>query len=196
MDYDKLREEHPEVISMEQFYRICRISKQKARWILENGVVPCRDSGKKTRRFQIRLEDVIVFLRKRDDGLLEGVIPVGGFSSGSGTVSQPQYELDSGELCSYLLEQWQAEPDMLTTKQAATLCGYTMYTMTRWAQDGLVKAVLYYRKYLVSKGSLAEFLSSGAGQGITAMSQTHRDLMDDFSAQQQNSAMELGSMAL
>ena len=196
MDYDKLREEYPKIISMEQFYRICRISKRKARWILENGVVPCRDSGKKTRRFQIRLEDVIVFLRKRDDGLLEGVIPVGGFSSGSTTVTQPRYDLDSEMLCSFLLEQWQGEPDMLTTRQAATLCGYTMYTMTRWAQDGLVKGVLYYRKYLVSKGSLAEFLSSRIGQGITAMSELHRELLEEFCAQQQNSAMELGSMAL
>ncbi len=196
MDYNKLREEYPEVISMDQFYRICRISKRKARWILENGVVPCRDSGKKTRRFQIRLEDAIAFLRKRDEGLLEGVIPVGGFSSKSAADSRPKYDLDSGELCSFLAAQWQGEPDMLTSRQAAALCGYNMYTINRWAQDHLVKAVLYYGKYLISKDSLAEFLSSGAGQSITAMSELHRELLEDFCAQQQNSAMELGSMAL
>ncbi len=161
MDYDKLWEEYPEVISMDQFYRICQISKRKARWILENGVVPCRDSGKKTRRFQIRLEDVIAFLRKRDEGLLEGVIPVGGFSSKSAADGRPRYDLDSDELCSFLVAQWQDEPDMLTSRHAAALCGYNMYTINRWAQDRLVKAVLYYGKYLISKDSPAEYLSSG-----------------------------------
>ena len=31
-------------------------------WLLENGVIPCEDSGKKTRRFRIKLEDIINFL--------------------------------------------------------------------------------------------------------------------------------------
>ena len=31
-------------------------------WLLENGAIPCEDSGKKTRRFRIKLEDIINFL--------------------------------------------------------------------------------------------------------------------------------------
>ena len=62
MDYEYLRQQYPETISMDQLYRICHISKRKAKWLLENGVIPCTDSGKQTRRFQIRLDDVITFL--------------------------------------------------------------------------------------------------------------------------------------
>lgn len=163
MDYDKLREEYPEVISMEQFSQICHISKRKARWILENGLVPCRDSGKHARLFQLQLEDVIEFLQKRDAGLLEDAIPGGGFSSASATAPPPQYAFDSDAFCSFLLAQWHEEPDMLTTKQAAALCGYTTSTMNRWTQEGLVRAVLYFGNYLISKDSPAEFLSSPAG---------------------------------
>ena len=79
MDYSYLRREYPETISMDQLYRICHISKRKARWLLEHGVIPCQDSGKQTRRFSIRLEDVICFLEQRDAGLLGDVIPQGFF---------------------------------------------------------------------------------------------------------------------
>ena len=56
MDYSFLRDQYPEVITMDQLYRICHISKRKARWLLENGVIPCEDSGKKTRRFKIKIK--------------------------------------------------------------------------------------------------------------------------------------------
>lgn len=46
MDYRYLRRKYPETISMDQLYRICHISKRKARWLLEHGVIPCQDSGK------------------------------------------------------------------------------------------------------------------------------------------------------
>ena len=82
MDYGYLREQYPAAISKDQLYRICHISKRKALWLLEHGVIPCEDSGKQTRRFRIQLEDVIDFLERRDTGELDGVLPVGCFSSG------------------------------------------------------------------------------------------------------------------
>lgn len=68
MGHGSLRESYPATISMGQLYRICHISKRKARWLLEQGIIPCVDSGKKTRRFSIQLEDVIIFLERRDAG--------------------------------------------------------------------------------------------------------------------------------
>ena len=40
MDYGYLREQYPAVISKDQLYRICHISKRKALWLLEHGVIP------------------------------------------------------------------------------------------------------------------------------------------------------------
>ena len=62
INYSNLREEYPAIITLEQLYRICHISKRKGRWLLENGVIPCQDSGKRTRRFRIKIEDVITYL--------------------------------------------------------------------------------------------------------------------------------------
>lgn len=59
-DYSHLLTEYPATISMDQLYKICHISKRKARWLLEHGVIPCEDNGNQTRRFAIKLTDVII----------------------------------------------------------------------------------------------------------------------------------------
>nr|WP_325198969.1 helix-turn-helix domain-containing protein [uncultured Oscillibacter sp.] len=196
MDYDYLREQYPETISMDQLYRICHISKRKAKWLLENGVIPCEDSGKQTRRFQIHLEDVIVFLERRDAGLLQEAIPAGIFSSGGRTFEQPRQILDSGSLAAFLLERWADAPDLLTVAQTASLCGYGPSAINRWVRDGLVEAVSYRGHNLIFKESLADRLASYEGQTISARSELHKELLEEFQREEQNSGMEWGSMSL
>ena len=65
-DYAYLRKEYPEIITKEQFYKIAHISKATALYLLTSGKVPCVDSGKKTRKYKIRLDDVIAYLVDRD----------------------------------------------------------------------------------------------------------------------------------
>ena len=64
--YDEIRKQYPETISKDQFYRIAHISKATALYLLQSGLVPCIDSGKKTRRYTIRTEDVITYLMERE----------------------------------------------------------------------------------------------------------------------------------
>lgn len=51
--------------------------------------------------------------------------------------------------------------------------------------------MLYHERYLVSKESLADFLSSKDGQDIVQKSELHRDMIEEFMAEQENSGMEL-----
>ena len=196
MDYSYLRNEYPETVSMDQLYRICHISKRKAKWLLENGIIPCQDSGRQTRRFQIQLEDIITFLERRDAGLLREDIPAGIFSSSGRTLENPRQILDSGALCAFLLDRWADAPDMLTVAQAASLCGYGPSTINRWVRDSIVEAVRCYGSNLISKESLAERLASSEGQLIPARSALHEELLEGFRAEEQNSGMEWGSMPL
>lgn len=189
MDYEKLREEYPETITMEQFYRIAHISKRKASWLLTNGIVPCEDSGKQTRRFKIRLDDVIDYLQKVQGGTLNVSIPSGIFASGA-TSKPPREYLDCDELKEQFLADWYAAPDMLTVKQASEISGYVGTSILRWVNQKQVKGVLYHERYLISKESLAEFLSSKDGQDIVQKSEIHRDVIEQFMAEQKNSGME------
>ena len=201
MDYSFLRDQYPEVITMDQLYRICHISKRKARWLLENGVIPCEDSGKKTRRFKIKLDDVIEFLELRDAGLLDDVMPVGIFSSDEYGYPprQPRTRLDNGALQAFLLDCWVDAPDMLTIPQTASLCGYSVTTLVRWFQKELFAGIRYRGMILISKECLAEWLASDRGQSIQQQSTTHQELIEEFQIQeieQKNSGMGFGSMSL
>lgn len=196
MDYEYLRQQYPEIISMDQLYRICHISKRKAKWLLENGVIPCKDSGKQTRRFQICLDDVITFLERREAGLLHENIPTGIFSSGGRTLERPRQTLDSEALSAFFLERWADSADMLTAPQAASLCGYGTTAINRWIKEGTVNGVCYRGKNLISKKSLAEYLASQEGQLIPVRSMRYKELLEEFQAEEQNSGMEWESMSL
>ena len=55
----------PDVITKDQLYRICHISKSTALYLLQSGKIPCTYTGKKTRCYKIKKEDVIAYLENR-----------------------------------------------------------------------------------------------------------------------------------
>ena len=77
--YIKLKEQYPEYISLDQFYQICRIAKRSARYLVEHGIVPAVDTGKKTWRYKIHIDDTITYLQQRER--LGNMIPSGAVSS-------------------------------------------------------------------------------------------------------------------
>jgi excisionase family DNA binding protein len=187
-NYIAILKDCPEWLSLEQFRAVAHISKRKAKWLLENDVIPCEDSGKHTHRFQIRRSDVADFLRRRDAGELNNIIPIGAFSNKQlHNTSLPNTEL--GELFSFLIDEWAYMPDMLTTKQATDLIGYNETTINKWAADGKIQAVNFYGKNLISKESLAEYLASYDGQRIARPSQKHRDIIEAYQDKGQESTL-------
>ena len=64
---NEILQQYPEYITKDQMYRICHISKKTCLFLLESGLVPNIDNGKKTRRFKIKTVDVIQNLKDRDD---------------------------------------------------------------------------------------------------------------------------------
>ena len=138
---------------MEQLYRIYHISKRKARWLLEHGVIPCQGSGKQTRRFSICLKDVIRFLEQRDAGLLADIIPQG--ISSTRQFRSTRQVLDETGLYAYLLKCWENWLDMLTSRQTSELCRYSMNAFNRWRNLRKVQGVKYRNKLRYSKEPLA-----------------------------------------
>mgnify|MGYP000858725547 CR=1 FL=1 len=189
MNYQKLRKQYPEVITMEQFRKIAHIAKRTAKWILDNGVIPCEDSGKKTRRYKIRLDDVIIFLEKRERGAFVNVIPKGQFSNIYQKRIVHEY-IDSEEMGRCLAKEWNNLPEALTVKEVQTISGYCSGSILRWIEQEKLQAVLYRNSYLVMKSSVVEFLSSMDGQSIQQKSQKHQEMITEYMAEQENSGME------
>jgi len=55
-------DEVPDTISKEQMCRICHISNNTARRLLLEGIVPCEYTGKKSKCFSIKKEDLRTFV--------------------------------------------------------------------------------------------------------------------------------------
>lgn len=62
---EEIKLKYPESMNKEQFYKAAHISKYTALYLLQSGLVPCSDSGKKTRRYVIKTEDVVQYLLDR-----------------------------------------------------------------------------------------------------------------------------------
>ena len=45
-------------VTAEEAARVLHVSKRKCAWMLQNGHIPCIDTGKKTRRYTIRFHDL------------------------------------------------------------------------------------------------------------------------------------------
>ena len=53
-----------EIISLEQLYKMLHISKRKAAWMLQNGIIPCEIRNTPTHKYSVRKEDVLAYITK------------------------------------------------------------------------------------------------------------------------------------
>jgi len=184
-DYSHLLDEYPEKICQDQFYRICHISKRKAMWLLENGYIPCEDTGKKTRRFKIRITDVIEYLTRLEDSPESLLTPPGIFSSGikyrpKNKVVEP---IDSDKFMKMLKKRWSSFPDALTVSDVIKMTGYCQTTISEWISKEKLFGVWYRNKYLIPKDCLIEYMATKAHR-ITQKSKKHMSLIRKFQEQQ------------
>jgi len=154
--YDELKRQYPPTISADQFRQICHISKRKATWLLENGVVPCKDSGKKTRRFTIYIDDVIKYLQARENDPDSVITPRGQFTSGPKRRSSIPIE----KLETHLQTYWALRPDTLTIQEIRRMTGYSERLIGEWVRSGRLVAVTKCSQYLIPKTALIEFLAA------------------------------------
>lgn len=153
--------EYPSIITLNQLYRICGISKRKGKWLLENGHIPCQIHNKKTHRFTIKLEDVIIYLREVEKNPQLHKPPTGMFNShyrGKLTSEQEQRNrlrcINSEKYANYLQEIWKDEKDLLTVPEIKLMTGYSSTTIQRWIKVNEVESLLIYRSYYTIKAAI------------------------------------------
>ncbi|MDR1630779.1 MAG: helix-turn-helix domain-containing protein [Oscillospiraceae bacterium] len=183
-DFSELLEIYPPIISLEKLYKICHISKRKANWLLVNGIIPCLDSGKKTRRFQIKMTDVIDYLKKDNDKKI--LIPLGLFNAKTPCKSRKnelfQYLNDPNrlkKLQSFYEHRYSKYPSGLKVKDVAAITGYAVSTVSRWTSKGYLRAYKV-AGFLVPKKYLIEFVCSQFYFQIQNKSETHKADMQSF----------------
>lgn len=196
---ETIRKDLPETITKEQFYRIAHISKSTARWLLQSGLVPCRDSGKKTRRYTIKTEDAIEFLRIRAVDPHRYDPPVAN-KPGSKAQCREGYVhrdlfiyMDDGQRT--LLRSWfeaylEECDDLISVTIAARMLGYSQSAIVKWCVTGRVKAFLISGKYLIPKICLIDYLMSAEAMCVCQKSFRHEILLKAFVEKNKNAEHE------
>lgn len=160
-DYSDILRSYPPVITLEQLYQICHISKRKAKWLLETGRIPCQDSGKKTHRFKIRTEDVVTYLIDQASNPEKYRAPVGMFNSGkSGSSTQntllqtKHFAIDANNYHTHINKLWQDLPDALTITGIQKHTGLNKAKIIHWLHSSKIEGIVMRGKYIITKESL------------------------------------------
>ena len=79
--YQYLRETYPEELTGEQVRLIVHYSRRKVSWMLDNQYIKCEISEGKTRKYKVKLSDVIFYLEDSEANPQKYIFPPNIFSS-------------------------------------------------------------------------------------------------------------------
>ena len=173
-------------LSLEQLRQRLHISKRKAAWMLNNGVIPCRIVNTPTHlRYYVSEEDLRAYMKQSITESKKEFVR-GQFSSRN--KNAPEINEVSGDeinVYSYLSKKERNKfermlekrlaiyPDVMDIKRIVNIIGYTDRTIRWHIGKGRIFAIIQDRKYLVSKYSLIKFLASDKGFAMQPKSEWH-----------------------
>ena len=178
IDWDSV----PDVMNKDQFYRLCHISKSTALHLLKSGKVPCEWSGKKTRCYKIRKDDVKAYLEER--AIFPELYSAQKGWYGTHYVARLSKELPEDtlrQMHGYYEKLLRKYPDVVTVKDVVALTGYTLTTVHNWCSRGSLKAFQKGLKFCIPKIFLVDFFCSLTFRSITRKSLWHIQTLNEFS---------------
>lgn len=171
----------PDVMNKEQFFRICHIIKSTALHLLKSGKVPCECSGKKTRCYKIRKEDVKAYLEER------AIFPEL-YSAPKGWYGMHYTARLSGKLTDDMLtamHDYYAKllddyDDVMTVNDISALTGYGKTTINKWCCSKYLKSFRSGRLLYIPKIFLTEFFCSQYFRSINRKTLWHIQTLNEF----------------
>ena len=171
----------PDIITKDQLYQICHISKSTALYLLRSGKIPCEYTGKKTRCYKIKKADVITYLEKRKV-FPESYSAPAGWYKGNYAVKMnaevPEQTLKNMKL--YYTELFAQYPDVLTATEISKIVGYGTTSINNWCNNGHLKAFKRNNMNHIPKVYLIEFFCSKYFRTITRKSDWHIWVLQEF----------------
>ena len=183
-----------EIISLEQLYKMLHISKRKAAWMLQNGIIPCEIRNTPTHKYTIRKEDVLAYMAKSEREKRKE-IPVGIFnakktnnprrteptdSNCGGYFDDTHHKLRGKERACFkemLEDLLSAVSDTLTVDDVAELTGYHRRTILRYVQRKYIYAVNIMGKLYISKQSIINYLATDKAFKNAQKSERHMNMI-------------------
>ncbi len=178
--------DYPEILSGEQVRCILHISKRKCAWMLNNGFIKCQNTGKQTRKYAVRTEDLIEYIKDSEQHPEKYVMPYAEFSAAKYSKNRKPYQRKTGfpsslpsDFRSWLEAEFENLPDALTVNEVIAVTGYTDNSVARWLRRGWLKSAQIQNGRIIAKQWLIDFYCS-YGYTIVKMSDKHIKIMQKY----------------
>lgn len=168
----------PDVITKEQFYQICHISKSTAAYLLRSGKVPCEYNGKKTRCYKIRKADVQKFLAER--AVLPELYTAPKGWRGNDADNRELPASLAKAMRDFFAMRIKDKADVLTAQEVAALTGYGRKTISRWCRDYGLKHFTIGTTCHIPKVFLLDFFCSPCFCSVYPKSAWHKAAWIEF----------------
>ena len=136
--YQSILDSNPEYITQNQMRQICHISKRTCRYLLESGLVPNIDNGKKTHRYKIRTVDVVEYLQQREFSPSLFQAPEGYYAKKK-RFEDMFSENDFVIMRGFYTDQLKSYSDVMNTAEISTFTGYSKNAVEHWCAKGYLK---------------------------------------------------------
>ena len=184
---EEIRSNYPETLSLENIRCILRISKRKAAWMLQHGIIKCEISEKKTKQYRVRKRDLFEYLDKLEQGDPSVLTPIGRFNTKEPKKPRvPQEVLPSimfakppDDFRSWLEDEWYKVSDLLLTQDIAQVTGYDKNSAQRWIAEKRLRSVRTQNQLISTKTWLIDFYCEDAYK-IVRKSDAHIKLMKRY----------------
>ena len=189
MQCESILERFPLTMSKDDFYKVAHISKRTAEYLLKTGAVPCEYTGKKTRCFKIRTEDVLHYLAQRELEPEAYAVPPEWYWEEKRSKTPPPNLSDEltaisaerGDIFLGFIETRLARySDLLGVGEVAEATGYCANHINSLCRRGSIEAFLIRSKYLIPKVTLIDYLAQPAIYRRYSKAETAPTLARDF----------------
>ena len=183
------KSQNGEILYAEEICKILHISKRKCAWMLQNGMIPCKDTGKKTHRYIVRRCDLDEYIKDSAEHPEKYFIPIT-FSTKNPGVRKPvkRYETDKyylhpeqvpADFRAWLDDTWYDLPDAFTPKDVETILGYEHESVRRWITRGWLRITRAHNFEYVAREWLIDFMCDYGFQ-IIKKSERHREMLGRY----------------
>lgn len=155
---------YPDILCQGQLCEAAHISKRRARYLLDKGLIPNVHSPNRRLGYRIWKEGARVFLRELKEDPERFALPAS---------ARPRKPASPQRLEAYYSALLESCPDLLDAGQVMELTGYSTTTVHRWLSSGKLKSFLCGNKRRIPKKFLLTFLLSKAYSDIPHKSKKH-----------------------
>ena len=182
---EELLRTYPTVLSLENVRVILRISKRKAAWMLHNGYIKCVINEKKTRNYEIKIEDLLEYIDKVERLDPSVQIPSGMFSSRTTKTHRDEsrfvapefiHKQPPAEFKNWLSNEWSEVEELVLMKDVSKLIGYTDKIIQKWGQTKRLKTAWSQNCLFTTRDWIIDFLIQ-EGYKIQNKSNIHTQLL-------------------